>query len=114
MRVLYRHQVQPEGGDIEAVHRQRDGGDAAIDFEVIRKGPTSLIARTEILAMSSRGTILSRWPGPAVSIYTDNERRHFSTRVPVAEIPPNAKLCVRLTVTDEMAPELPTVTRCAD
>lgn len=114
VRVLYRHQVQPEGGTVEAVRRQRDGSDTAIDFEVLRKGPTSLLAKTEVLAMSSTGNILTRWPGPAVNIYTDNDRRHFSTRVPVAEIPPNANLCVRLTVTDEMAPGLSTVTRCAD
>ncbi len=114
VRVLYRHRIQPEGGDVNAVRRRHEGTDAAIDFEVSRKGKTSLIAETEILAMSSRGTILSRWPGPAVSVYTENERRDFSARVPITEIPPNANLCVRLTVTDEMAQGLSTVTRCAD
>ncbi|UZJ45089.1 hypothetical protein OOT55_03260 [Marinimicrobium sp. C6131] len=114
VRILYRHQVEPQGGDLEALRRQRKGRDAVIDFTVIRKGQTSLIAETEILAMSSLGTVLSRWPGPAISLYTENDRRHFSAHVPANEVPNNASLCVRLSVTDEMVHDVTAVTRCAD
>lgn len=114
VRILYRHEIEPEGGDLEALRRQRKGSDVVVDFTVRRKGQTSLIAETEILAMSSLGTVLSRWPGPAVSVYTENDRRHFSARVPANEVPGNVSLCVRLSVTDEMVHDVAAVTRCAD
>jgi hypothetical protein len=113
VRVLYRHQVQPEGGRLEELSRRQEGGDQVLDFAVARLGLTSLLASTEVVARDSAGAERGRWPGPALSIYPELERRALTARVPDAEVPAGAKLCVELKVTDPGAEAIAPVQACA-
>jgi fimbrial chaperone protein len=113
VRVLYRHQVRPEGGRVEALSHSQEGAEEVIAFSVARLGATSLLARTEVVARDAAGNEQARWPGPAVSIYPELERRALSARVPAAEVPAGAKLCVELKVTDPGAGDIEPVQGCA-
>ncbi len=114
VRVLYRHEVRPEGGKLNGLTRSREGDQVDLGFDVARLGPTSLIAETTIVAQGANGKELARWPGPGISLYRENDQRRYNATVPAGEIPANSRLCVRLEVTDPDADELPPETRCPD
>ncbi len=113
VRVLYRHQVRPEGGRLGAVSRAVEGSDVVATFDVTRLGVTSLLAKTEVIARDAGGKELGRWEGPGINIYPENASRVFTARVPSASVPKDARLCVLMTVTDPGAKGLAPVEACA-
>lgn len=113
VRVLYRHQVRPEGGRLGAVSRAVEGSDVVASFGVTRLGVTSLLAKTEVIARDAGGKELGRWDGPGINIYPENASRVFAARVPSASVPKDARLCVLMTVTDPGAKGLAPVEACA-
>lgn len=112
-RVLYRHQVVPEGGRLEALERGVREGNAVLGFDVVRLGQTSLLGRYQLFARDARGGETALGKAQGASIYAELERRRFEAGVPLAEVPAGAALCVRLTVDDPGAPQLGAVEACA-
>jgi len=112
VRVLYRNQVKPEGGRLGAVSRASEGSNTVLTFDVARLGVTSLLAKSEVIARDAMGNEVGRWDGPGISIYPENANRVFTARVPSANVPNAARLCVLMTVTDLGAQGLAPVEAC--
>lgn len=112
-RVLYRHQVVPEGGRLEALTRSVQDGRAVLAFDVVRLGQTSLLGKVQLFARDARGHTTDLGKAQGASIYAELERRRFDAGVPLTEVPAGAALCVRLSVDDPGAPKLPAVEACA-
>jgi fimbrial chaperone protein len=112
VRVLYRHQVQPEGGKPIAVALVRKGDAAELQFRVQRLGPTTLMAEAVPFARQADGKELVAWKPVPINIYPENPALNYVATVPAAEIPPGAQMCVRLQHKDPGAPDLPNVESC--
>ena len=113
VRVLLRHDVTPEGGrpSNEKVHQE--GAMSVVDFDVERLGATSLIATAEPFARAQDGHALKAWEQVGTGIYAELPSRHFVVKIPNAEIPNGATLCVRLKHEDPGAPKLADVEACS-
>jgi hypothetical protein len=112
VRVLYRHNAKPEGGLPTSLNRNIDGDYTVLAFDVRRLGATSLLASAVPLARDAAGTELKRWPALSTSIYPELPQRRFEARLPTAELPTGARLCVLLQHSDPGAPRLPDTEAC--
>lgn len=113
VRVLLRHDVTPEGGRPSNVKVSRVGANSVVDFDVERLGKTSLLASAEPFARSKDGHALKSWAPVGINLYTELPSRHFVAKIPTAEIPTGATLCVRLKHDDPGAPKLADVEVCS-
>jgi hypothetical protein len=113
VRLLLRHEVIPEGGRPSNVKVSRDGSNSVVDFDVERLGKTSLLGSAEPFARSKDGHALKSWAPVGTSIYSELPSRHFAAKIPTAEIPTDATLCVRLKHDDPGAPKLADVEVCS-
>jgi hypothetical protein len=112
VRVLLRHDVTPQGGRPSNVKVHQEGAISVVDFDVERLGMTSLLAAAEPFARAKDGHELKSWAQVSTSIYAELPSRHFVAKIPNAEIPKGATLCVRLKHEDPGAPKLADVEVC--
>jgi fimbrial chaperone protein len=112
VRLLVRHGVTPEGGRIEGVTAHQDGADTVLGFDLVRLGQTSFIGNWQVFARGADGREVRAWPSQGASLYPEVASRHFETRIPSAEVPADATLCIRLVVDDVGAPGLAPVEAC--
>ena len=111
--MLLRHHVTPEGGRPSHVTVHQEETSSVVNFDVDRLGATSLLATAEPFARSKDGRALKSWAQMGTSIYAELPSRHFIAKIPNAEIPIGAILCVRLKHDDPGAPKLADVESCA-
>jgi len=113
VRILVRHGVTPEGGRIEGLSARADGSETVLGFDLVRLGATSFIGNYQAFARGSDGREMHAWPSRGASLYAEVPSRHFEARIPSAEVPAGATLCIRLVVDDAGAPGLAPVEACS-
>ena len=112
VRVLYRHQVTPEGGRLENLALSNSEGRHTLSFDVARLGATTLMAQYHLLARDAAGNFSEIGQPVGVNIYPENPRRSYSALLDAAAMPAGSVPCVRLTHKDPGNPALPAETQC--
>jgi hypothetical protein len=112
VRVLYRHQVTPQGGQLSQLSLAQDQGQSVLRFDVERLGVTTLMAQYQLLIRDSAGQFKPLGEPVGVNIYPENPRLTYTAGLDPATLPAGSTLCVRLTHKDPGNPALADQTQC--